>query len=389
MDEHKCTTLIDAVKDVPDPRRARGKRYAWSFLLTLVAAGVASGQQTGHAIAHWVTLHAPELIAELRPPGGRVPSESTLRRVLRAVNIQALEERLGRYTEQLATETTEAEAMGTSLGEMWQGQALDGKELRGVLRHGQPLHLVSLVRHGDGMTLAQTAVDEKSNVITAAPKLLAGRALKGTVTTMDALLAQRDIAQQSLDHHGHYLMLVKANQPELYHAIALLFDQPPWLEQEKAEEYQVRRTYDQGHAPLETRLLESSTTLCDYVNWPGVGQVMRRRCQRVILKTGQRSPETTYGITSLSRPQASAAEIERLWRGHWTIENRVHRVRDVTMGEDACQIHTGNAPQALAALRNSISSLLRRNGWTNIADGLRYYGASAQRALQLIGVAPT
>jgi predicted transposase YbfD/YdcC len=125
---------------------------------------------------------------------------------------------------------------------------------------------VSLVRHGDEMILAQTAVDEKSNEISAAPKLLAGRDLKGAVTSMDVLLAQRDIAQQILDHHGHYVMVVKANQPELYHAIALLFDQPPWLEQEKAEEYQVHRTYDKGHGRVETRILESSTTLCGYVD---------------------------------------------------------------------------------------------------------------------------
>ncbi len=66
------------------------------------------------------------------------------------------------------------------------------------------------------------------------------------------------------------------------------------------------------------------------------------------------------------------------------IENRVHYVRDVTMGEDAHQIRSGNAPQMLAALRNSIIGLIRNKGWTNIADALRHYGASAHCALMLI-----
>lgn len=78
----------------------------------------------------------------------------------------------------------------------------------------------------------------------------------------------------------------------------------------------------------------------------------------------------------------------RLWRDHWTIENRVHRVRDVTIGEDTGQIRTDHAPRALAALRNSVISLLRSKGWSNIADGLRYYGVSVPQALELIRAVP-
>ncbi len=72
--------------------------------------------------------------------------------------------------------------------------------------------------------------------------------------------------------------------------------------------------------------------------------------------------------------------------GHWAIENRRHYVRDVTLGEDACQMHVGAAPQALAAVRNGLISLLRRDGWRNIAAGLRHYSTSVMDALQLIGV---
>ena len=96
----------------------------------------------------------------------------------------------------------------------------------------------------------------------------------------------------------------------------------------------------------------------------------------------------TYGLLSLHPEEASAAEAAALWRGHWTIENRVHYPRDVTLGEDACQVRAGNAPQALAALRNALLSLLRAQGWTNIAAALRHYGAYVTRALRLLGALP-
>jgi predicted transposase YbfD/YdcC len=208
------------------------------------------------------------------------------------------------------------------------------------------------------------------------------------VTTTDALHTQRELAQQILDQHGHYFMVVKENQPTLYQAIALLFEQPPWLKQEQAQEYQVYPSVNKGHGRLENRCLECSTALNPYADWPGVGQVMRRQCKRVILKTGEVSHKMRYGITSLRPQEAGAEQLEQLWRRHWTIENRDHYVRDVTLGEDDCQIHTGHAAHALAALRNAILSLFRWKGWTNIAAALRHYAGSVRRSLELIGAVP-
>ena len=77
----------------------------------------------------------------------------------------------------------------------------------------------------------------------------------------------------------------------------------------------------------------------------------------------------------------SAAELERLWRGHWVIENRVHYVRDVTLGEDGGQAYRGNTPHALAILRNTLLNVLRGRGWKRIADALRHDGAAVERAV--------
>jgi predicted transposase YbfD/YdcC len=309
-----------------------------------------------------------------------------LRRALRNLDISVLEQRLARHAQYLAAQAAVQGAIVTTTGEVLQGQAMDGKEVRGVRAYGQPLHLLSLVQHGSGRVLSQVAIEAKRNEIIAAPQLLAGRDLRGTVTTMDAMHTQTNFAQQILDQHGHYLMVVKKNQPELYNAIALLFEQLPWLPRQKATEYQAHRTREKGHGRLERRVLEASPSLSGYLDWPGIGQVMRRHYERIVLKTGEVGSEITYGITSLPFSAVDAAGLEQLWRGHWTIENRVHRVRDGTMREDSGQIRAGRSAHALADLRNAILNLFRQQGWANIADAFRHHGASVHDCLDLIGV---
>jgi predicted transposase YbfD/YdcC len=389
MDAPQYTDLRAALSDVPDPRRARGRRYPWPALLSVIAAALASGQQGLRAIAQWAAEHAEELGPPLGLPPGRVPSPATLRRAIRAVDVAALEDRIGRFVADLpalppapATPVPPAPAPPPA----WVGLALDGKAVRGANRHGVKVHLVGLVRHGDGRVLAQRAVADKSNEIAAAPRLLERRDLTGAVLTMDALLTQRDLAKQIRAQGGHYLMAVKANQEELLLAITRLFAEPP--PPDPADCADTATTLDRGHGRLELRTLERSAALNGYLAWPDVGQVLRRTCQRVDLATGEIQEEVSYGVSSLPPAAASAAAVEALWRGHWTIENRVHHVRDRTLGEDAGQVRRGRAPQALAALRNGLLGLLRALGWANIADALRHYGAFAHRALALLSTPP-
>lgn len=375
MDDGKYTTLLEALADVPDPRKRRGQRYPWRLLLVLISAALVSNQRNGRAIGQWVREHHDELAEAMGRAGKPMPSEATLRRALRAVDLARLEERLGAFTRGCQT-PQEAASL--------QGIAVDGKEIRGARAHGRVVHLVEAVGH-DGCVLNETAVSHKSNEITAAPRLLKGLDLRGKVVTVDALLAQRRLARQICQQGGHYLMVIKEDQPESWAAIKLLFEEPP--EGTSAAETVVR-TFSKGHGRREWRTLETSSALQEWLNWPDHRQVLRRTCRRLLLKTGELQEETTYAVTSLPRHDADAALLEGLWRGHWTIENRVHYVRDVTFGEDAGQAYRGSTPQALAALRNALLSLLRSLGWANIADALRHYQAKVTHALQLIGVPP-
>jgi hypothetical protein len=111
----------------------------------------------------------------------------------------------------------------------------------------------------------------------------------------------------------------------------------------------------EGHGRKEIRPLISTTALNDLLGWPGVGQVFE--LERVRALKDKTQVEAVYGITSLRRDAADAAALLALVRGHWGIENGLHYVRDVTLGEDACRVRTGNAPQVLAALRNVVVHL--------------------------------
>jgi predicted transposase YbfD/YdcC len=391
MDRSEYSSLAEALADVPDPRKARGKRHAWPLILTLLGAALLSGQRNVRAIGQWVAERREELCALLEPPRGRLPSVSTLRRALRDVDVVALERQVAAFAQGLPGPADAASPPAAGAPEAldpphWVGLAVDGKAVRGANRHGAAVHLVGLVRHTDAVILGQVRVAAKSNEITAVPRLLAGRALRGTVTTMDALLTQRALAGQIRRQGGHSLMLVKENQPELHAALHRLFTEPPPpLPSDCAEVYTAT---EKGHGRVETRTLERSAALSGYLDWPDVGQVLRRTYRAVERTTGLVRAEVTYGVTSLGPREASAAAVEALWRGHWTIENRVHYPRDVSLGEDAGQVRAGSAPQALAALRNGLLGLLRRLGWANIADALRHYGAYAPRALRLLGALP-
>jgi hypothetical protein len=182
------------------------------------------------------------------------------------------------------------------------------------------------------------------------------------------------------------MMVVKRNQRRLYEDLTLFFQLPAIpADQEQADRV---TTISKGHRRLETRTLECSTAGADYMRWPGIGQILRRTCERVVLKTGKRSVEVSYGLTNLTPDAAGARQLEALWRGHWTIENRKQYVRDVTLGEDQSQAYRGNTPHALAALRNGLIDLMRHEGWSNLADAIRHYGASVPRVLALIGALP-
>lgn len=140
--------------------------------------------------------------------------------------------------------------------------------------------------------------------------------------------------------------------------------------------------WDKGHGRIEWRQLEATAALTGYLTWPGAAQVCRIERRRRI--RGEESVEVVHAITSLSPERADAARLLALSRARWEIENRLHRVRDVTPREDACRVRcSGYAPQALAACRNAVLTLLRGPG-VGIVAGIEHFQEHRRHALGLV-----
>jgi predicted transposase YbfD/YdcC len=200
----------------------------------------------------------------------------------------------------------------------------------------------------------------------------------GKIVTGDALYCQRRLCRRVVERGGDYFVAVAVNQPALYDDLRWLFEWPA-----PGETFSSTVGYAQHGDRRERRRLWASTALQGYLDWPGVQQVCKIERRREV--AGTVSTEVAYAITSLG-PGVGPTALLALWRGHWAIENRLHYVRDVTLGEDASQVRTGAAPQVMAALRNTIIALLRRAGQTNIAAGLRAVGWQPGLALAILGI---
>jgi hypothetical protein len=121
-----------------------------------------------------------------------------------------------------------------------------------------------------------------------------------------------------------------------------------------------------------------------YLDWPGVGQV--GQIESRVEQDGKVSHETRYFITSAPRAIADAGVLLTWARGHWSIENRSHYVRDVTLGEDASRIRKGGGPEIMAALRNAAIGFFRATGATNIAETVRRNASQVRRLFTKLGI---
>jgi len=144
------------------------------------------------------------------------------------------------------------------------------------------------------------------------------------------------------------------------------------------------QTTEKAHGRVDIRSIGVSCQLKGYSDWPGLEQVFEiRRCWQ---SKGEWREAVRYGVTSLPAPIAIPERVLKLKRGHWTIENGLHYVKDVTMGEDKSTIHCENGPKIMAALRNSVVSLLRHAGFSTLAARMRYNSTHPEAALQVLSL---
>ena len=387
-EEIDALSVYRALEQVQDGRHKRGVRYSVALIFTLILLGKVAGMTTSLAIAEWVRLRA-EWLSEVLPITRKsFPCAATYSNVLRAVDAEQVNQVLTQaLTRVRATERCGDEPSrlaGQAQREEHVHVALDGKTLRGTLGHEQAdqrkMHQLALYETKTGLLLKEQVTGEKQNELSIVSQFLTPLWVKGRIFSADALHTQHLFCASVTRWEGHYVLIAKGNQSILHEDLRLFFSEPP----ADCRDWRTARTVDKGHGRLEIRELIVSTELNDFLagQWAGVAQVFQ--LTRTVYEDGQRHTEVIYGITSLSPAQASAARLLELVRDHWTIENRLHWRRDVTLREDHCQVRKGEAPRVLAVLNSFLLALMDFLEVSNVPKQMRIFDAQPLQAVRLL-----
>ena len=361
-------SLADLFATIPDQRKPKGVRYPLTPLLILLSLAKFCRQDTPAAIAEWVQHRQALLQAQLQVKWKRMPSASTWQRLLgQRIPAPELDAQVGAYFQALSG--TERALYN-----------LDGKVARGTVAgaDGAQLHLLAWQEAATKAVVEQTELQPGENEISAAKRLLAQAELQNKLVSGDAIFAQQDLARSVVEKGGDYLWKLRANQGGLYHAAVAHFAAGTDRYLDRAQ------SVEKGHGRIDERELVASFRLAGSLDFPYLEQVFRvtRRSEEV--KRGKVSEQTLYGLTSWSVAAAGAQELLAATRGHWGIENGLHRRRDVTFQEDAIRNTRKNGGRVQAAFNNLTIGVLRKLGWENLAQARRYFEAHIEEALQLI-----
>lgn len=343
MTHRPTASIVEHFSSIPDPRLDRRKRHKLSdiFFITLCAAicgadDWASIEQFGKAKEKWFT-------AVLGLKHG-IPSHDTFGRVFAMIDTQQFSECFSRWV---------ADLTDLSGGEII---AIDGKCLRRSLDSASDkaaIYMVSAWSTQNQLVLGQQRVDDKSNEITAIPKLLMQLNIAGAVVTLDAMGCQTAIAQQIVDKDADYLLSLKGNQGSLHQDVKLFFESantcPPIG----------HTSYDGGHGRIETRIVRATSDIAwlkkDHPHWPKLTSIIAvtaiRECK------DKTTEETRYFISSMDA--SNPERLGQIVRAHWGIENNLHWVLDYAFREDDQRMRSGNSDANMAIVRHIALNLVK------------------------------
>ena len=337
-------SLIEHFAPLADFRVERNKLYPLPEILLLVVCAVLSGadgweaiEEFGKAKLDWLRQFAPFIHG--------IPSHDCIAYVISRLRPKAFQACFVSWTRAVA---------GATGGEL---VAVDGKTARGSRdrRRGlSALHMVSAWGCRNRLVLGQAATAEKSNEITAIPKLLELLELKGCIVSIDAMGCQTKIAEQIVAQGGDYVLGLKGNQETLHEEVREFFATAAagdfaGVVHDDTEEV------DKDHGRLDVRrywITEELSTLSDTPRWRALRSIglVERECW----SGDDHTIEQRLFITSIP---ADAKRFAHAVRGHWGVENRLHWRLDVVFGEDASRIRKGHAPAIMTAIRHLCMNL--------------------------------
>ena len=346
-----ANVLGDHFSDMPDPRRAQGRRHRLSDMIVIAVTAVVCAADSWADVHDFGVAKLKWFKTFLDLPHD-IPSPDTFERVFARLAPEAFERCFIRWTQALSVRSS-----GKLL-------AIDGKRIRRSFEHAwsqsSAAHLVSAFVTDNATVFAQVALEEKENEITGIPRLLELLDLREATVTIDAIGCQTAIAEQIVMRGGDYVLCVKDNQPQLAQALRADLDD---LIRTKftGVPHDVCETIDGDHGRIETRRVWTTSQI-DWLGeeqdrWPGLRSVAVVESTREVSSQGV-SHERRYYISTLDG--GDAQRMAQAIRGHWGIENKLHYVLDVSFAEDQSRIRKGHAAENFSRIRRIALNLLRR-----------------------------
>lgn len=334
--------LISIFKQIEDNRRDLSKLHELNDILVMAIIAVICGADTWNNIEEYCEAKQEWLSKFLNLENG-IPSHDTFNRVISSIDNEQFERCFIEWVSELITITDVREIVN-----------IDGKTIRGAKRNGKksPIHMVSAWAHNNNLVLGQVKVNEKSNEITAIPKLLEVLSLENSIVTIDAMGCQAAIAEKIIEKQADYVLAVKNNQEQLFENIADEF-----RFSKKIESFE---DIDLGHGRIETRKCSVITNFEHIENqdkWRCLQSIIRIESIREFKNSDKPNEQAVrYYISSL---KISAKEFEHIIRSHWSIENKLHWTLDVAFLEDQSRKRDTNAAQNFSVLTKIALNLLK------------------------------
>jgi predicted transposase YbfD/YdcC len=333
-------TPISYFTGLTDPRVDRSKEHLLEDIIFITIAAVICGAETWNDIEHYGKSKESWLKQYLQLPNG-IPSHDTFNRFFSALDPDEFEEAFLSWIKDIS-ELTDGDIV-----------SIDGKTVCGSRDTGskRAVHIVSAWSKANQLSLGQVKVDEKSNEITAIPKLLNVLAIKGCLVTLDAMGCQREIAAQIIEKGADYLLAVKGNQgcleEDAERTVRFAKPSDEWVED------------DFGHGRIEQRKCTLYTDLSFIDNakaWKNLYAIVRIESTPYFKSSGKEETDVRLYITS---SQKNAAFIGSGVRSHWGVENNLHWQLDVSFNEDDSRKREGEAAQNFSLLNRIALNLIK------------------------------
>lgn len=339
----RSVTFLDCFTELEDPRLERHKLYPLNeILLTTLCAKICDAES-------WEDIQdfgeaKIEFLRKYLPYENGIPSHDTFARVFSLIDPKQFKSCFIEWMKELELRPSEV-------------ISIDGKTLRGSFDRAdeqKAIHMVSAFASNARLVLGQEKVSEKSNEITAIPKLLDALLITGGIVTIDAMGCQKSIASKIRDKRADYVLSLKGNHGDFHDDVRTYFE---GIAKGDLEEHEA---CDKGHGRIEIRkcrVCRNIDWLTQKTKWRDLSCIVE--IESVRIERGKETRETRYYISSL---KTSAKEIAKVIRSHWSIENSLHWVLDVTFNEDKSRIRKKNGPENMAIVKHTVLNLLRQNG---------------------------